>query len=110
MEEIGVELYKDDEFWTNDGHQLGRAHHLSHRLQDVDPVLQLYATYVHVVSMDIGDDYYVPTEYIAGRSEDGRVTLTVSMGEVQDLTWTRVPDFIIRGEAHDEALPEKRIS
>jgi hypothetical protein len=50
---------------------------------------------------------YVPLDFIAGRDPDGRVTLTVTMKQVEDRTWTRVPDFVVHGEARHEGLPEK---
>ena len=102
-----LQLYKFDEIWTRDGYLLGEAYNLCHRTQDIDPVLQLYATYLYVVSFDIGDDYYVPLDFIAGREPDGRVTLAVTMKQVQNRTWTRIPDFVARGQARHEALPEE---
>ena len=109
MEAVALQqqLYKFDEIWTRDGYLLGEAHHLCHRTQDIDPVLLLYPTYLYVVSFDIGDDYYVPLDFVAGRDPDGRVTLAVTMKQIQDRTWTRTPDFVARGQARHEALPEE---
>lgn len=101
-------LKESDEIWTKDGEHLGQAHRLYHRSEGIDPDLQLYASYLYVVSFGSGDDYYVPTDFIDGREDDtDRVILTVPMQEVLDQTWSREPDFIARGKAVTEALPNE---
>lgn len=102
---MSVDIKKSEEIWTSDHRKLGQAHRLFHRQKDVNPELKLYATYLYVVSFEMGDDFYIPIEYINGREENGRLLLNVSMNKVQDLTWTRLPDFIAKGEAKAEDLP-----
>ena len=97
---------KFDEFVTRDEIVLGEAHRVYHRTGEVDPELMLYASYVHVVSLATGDDYYVPTDFIVGRDPaTGVIRLSVTMKQVEALTWTRIPDFVAHGQAREEALP-----
>lgn len=102
---MSIDVKRGEEVWTSDGNRLGTARRLHHRQEEIDPELELYATYLHVVSFDLGDDFYVPTDYIDGRDENGRVLITESMQKVQDHTWTRLPDFIAQGEDEEEELP-----
>lgn len=101
-----LKLKKSDEIWTKDDQYLGQAHHLNHRTKDVNPKLQLYGSYLYVVAFDMGDDFHIPTDFIEGRDpETDRVKLKVTMKEVMKRTWTRLPDFIVHGEAELEELP-----
>lgn len=106
---MALALTRLDEVWTRDGQRLGQARLLYHRTaaaEPADPDLKLYPTYLYVVSLEIGDDYYIPTEFIAGHDPvSKRVTLTAPMADVLEETWTRIPDFVARGEAREEALP-----
>lgn len=97
-------LRKSDEVWTEDGQKLGHPHRLYHRISSIDPALGYYASYLRVMSYDMGDDFYVPTDFIAGRA-DGQVRLSVSMKRVLQETWDRLPDFIPQGQASTEEIP-----
>ncbi|HEX6386481.1 MAG TPA: hypothetical protein VF177_17555 [Anaerolineae bacterium] len=105
-----VELKRLDEVWTKDGERLGQARLLYHRTaaaEPADPDLKLYPAYLYVVSLEVGDDYYVPTLFIAGRDPGtNRVMLTATMADVMEETWSRMPDFVAHGQAREEALPE----
>ena len=107
---MAVEVTQSDQVCTREGYPLGQAHSLYHRTpaaEPADPELKLYPTYLYVVSLDIGDDYYIPTDFIGGRDpESNRVTLTATMADVMDETWSRIPDFVARGQAHEEILPD----
>jgi hypothetical protein len=60
------------------------------------------------VSFELGDDFYVPTDFVAGRDpQTGHITLTVTEKKVANKTWTRLPDFILHGEARQEELAER---
>ncbi len=105
---LTMNIYKYHPIYTQDGIRLGEAHCLYHRTKDIRPEWQLYASYVHVVSLEMGDDFFVPTAFIAGPDpETGKMVLTVPMHEVERQTWTRLPDFIWRREAKEEMLPER---
>lgn len=100
-----MEIHKLDEVWTADSQKLGVAHHLYHNLGEVNPDLQLYASYLEVESFDFGDDYYLPTDFITGRDPaTGRVHLDVTLKQVMEATWFRRPDCIVRGQARQEEL------
>ncbi|MCA9992837.1 MAG: hypothetical protein H6666_12210 [Ardenticatenaceae bacterium] len=95
-----------DEVWTSDGQRLGVAHHYYERPDEAQPDLLFYAAYVEVENFDLGMTYYIPTDFFAERGESsGRVTLTVPMKTVLNRTWTRRPEFVIRGLAQEQELP-----
>jgi hypothetical protein len=99
------EIKKLDEVWTADGKRLGVARTLFHRQGDADPALKLYRSYLGVTSFDYGDDYYVPTDFIAAYDGDqGRVTLSVTLQKVQEYTWSRLPGFVASGMSQREEL------
>jgi len=98
-------IRKFDQVYTKDNRHLGVAHRLYHRLNDVRPEWEYYATYMLVESFKLGDDFYVPTDFVAGRNpQTGHIMLTVTENKVETNTWTRQPDFILRGEAGLEEL------
>jgi len=104
---MGIEIKKADEVWTADGKRLGIARELYHRTDDVNPALGLYATYLEVEDFDFGENFYVPTEFIADRqAETGRIDLSKKRDEALQLTWSRLPDFIAKGHYRKEPLPE----
>jgi hypothetical protein len=103
---MGIEIRKLDEVWTADGKRLGIAQHLFHRIDDANPALQLYASYLGVEDLDLGKEFYVPLDFVAGRqAETGRIDLTKKFGEAMQLTWYRMPAFIAQGEYRREELP-----
>lgn len=102
---MSIDIKRGEEVWTSDGDRLGTVRRLHHRQEEINPELELYATYLHVVSFDLGDDFYVPTDYIDGRDKNGRILLTESMQKIQDRTWTRLPDFVAQGKDKEEELP-----
>ena len=101
-----LNLKEKDEIWSKDGHRLGLANYVYHRTKDVNPQLELYERYLYVFSFDVGDDYYVPMDFITGDKEHGRFTLTVTMDEAMAKGWSRLPDFILKGESVKEELPK----
>ncbi|MEW5985555.1 MAG: hypothetical protein AB1791_02880, partial [Chloroflexota bacterium] len=85
-----MEIHKLDEVWTADQKKLGVAHHLHHALGEVNPDLKLYASYLEVESFELGDDYFIPTDFIAGRDPaGGRVNLDATLKKVLEETWVR---------------------
>ena len=98
-----LKLKKLMDVWTKDGKHLGQAEHLFHRTEEIKPEWGFYPHYLYVFSFDVGDDYYVPTDFIA--ETNGKVTLSVTMDEVMEKTWTRLPNFIMEGKAEKEDLP-----
>lgn len=101
-------IKKFDEVWTEDDKKLGLAQEMFHRLDEVNPELLYYASYLEVESFEYGATYFVPTDFIAPREpESERVTLTVTLKDVMEQTWFAMPDFIAHSNARKEGLVEK---
>lgn len=98
-----------DEVWTSDGDKLGVAHSWYYRPDgEVHPGDRLYAAYLGVNNFELGDDFYVPDVYIAGREEEsGRVLLAVTSRQIANLTWNRKPNFIAHQRGRAARLPAK---
>ena len=98
-----------DEIWTADGFKLGVARRLHYRPEEeVNPDEQLYAAYLEVENFELGDDYYVPIAFIAGRDEStDRILLAVSMRKVMQHTWSRAPEFVAKCLGRAEPLPRE---
>jgi hypothetical protein len=97
-----------EEIWTADGKKLGVAKYLHYRLEGVDPELELYATYLEVEDFEYGTEYFVPTDFLAGRNTNQeRVSLTTSLQQVLENTWTRRPDFLLHKAGRTEPLPRQ---
>lgn len=104
-----LNLKAKDEIWSKDGQRLGLADHIYHRTdtENVDPELELYASYLHVFSTEIGDDYYVPLEFIYADEANGRFAIDLTMEEAMAKGWSRLPDFVAKGQATKEELPNE---
>ena len=101
-----TEIYKRDEVWTADEQRLGIALQLFHRIEESNPALQLYASYLKVEDYDYGEIFYVPTDFVAERQvETGRILLSKKRDDAMRLTWFRMPDFVAQGQSRKEALP-----
>jgi hypothetical protein len=91
---------------TDDAARVGLAQALFYRARLVNPALRLYGVYLQVKNFATGSDYYIPTDFIAGRDPaSGIIRLTVPFRVVMDETWFRMPQFVLQGEARREALP-----
>ena len=101
---IDLSITKLEEVWTADNHKLGQSVHLYHRLTEINPLLELYASYLEVCDLEVGDNYFVPTDYIGRDSKDGRLNLTVTLKDVMERTWTRMPDFVMSQAGRREEL------
>lgn len=95
-----------DEVWTSDNYKLGVARALHYRRpEDVNPEEQLYAVYLEVVSYELGDDLFIPTEFLAEREETNkRVTVEVPLKVVMQRTWWRAPEFAANGLGREVRL------
>ena len=106
MENSTLTIKKHAEIWTKDGQRLGEATHVYHRLEDVNPAELHYAAYLEIFSFEIGEHYFIPTDFIAGYdAANGRLTLSSSRKTIEDRTWHRMPGFIAMGKARKEDLP-----
>jgi hypothetical protein len=84
-----------DEVWSSDDVKLGLARALHYRPpQDVSPGEQLYAAYLEVVNFELGDDLFIPTDFLDPRDEDtGRIYVKFPMKTIMQRTWWRAPEF-----------------
>ncbi len=100
-----MDIRMNDRVVSTDSTYIGRARQLFQRdPAETDPLLQLYGSYLLVESLEYGDDYFIPTDFIAGHDADGQLVLKVSMRQVMEATWTREPGFVAHGRATSLAL------
>jgi hypothetical protein len=105
-ENMALKLKEQSEVWSKDGHRLGQAKHIFHRTEGVDPQLELYSQYLYVFSFDLGDDYYIPLDFIEEDEKHGRFTLNLTMDEAMAKGWSRIPDFVVQGQSTREELSD----
>jgi hypothetical protein len=102
-----LKINKLDEVWTADGKKLGLAQRLFHRLDDINPDLQLYASYLVVENYEYGEVFYIPTDFIVDSQEESeRLTLLVTRDRILQRTWFRMPNFVANDQARKESLSE----
>ncbi len=100
-------IEKLDEVWTADEQKLGLAQHLYFREEGIDPLLQLYESYIEVENYEFGEVFYVPFDFVISRSdEEARIHLSATFAEALSHTWARMPHFVALGEGRKEDLPE----
>lgn len=100
-------IKKLEEVWTADNQKLGLAHNLYHRQENINPELQLYASYLAVKDYDLGLNFFIPTDFIQDRDmESGKTILSTTKKQVMKRTWFRMPDFIAQGKAQKESLAD----
>lgn len=100
-------IKRRDRVVTTDGYQLGLARNLHYRPEaDVNVEEQLYPIYLEVENFELGDDFFVPLEYIVGRDpETGEISVDVTMKKVLQYTWSRMPEFVALMRGRKEPLP-----
>ena len=102
-----LNVNKLDEVWTADGKKLGLAQQLFHRLDEINPCVQLYATYLVVENYEFGEVFYVPTDFIAEPQEESQqLTLLLTRDQILQRTWFRMPNFVASDQARKESLGE----
>jgi hypothetical protein len=97
----------NDEVRTRDGFKLGYARRWHFRPdEDVDPEVLLFAAYLQVENFELGDTFFVPDVYVVGQDDHGDfVLIDATMKQVEQWTWTRMPDFMIRNQGREVLLP-----
>ncbi|MFW6068192.1 MAG: hypothetical protein ACOC9E_01275 [Chloroflexota bacterium] len=95
-----------DEVWSSDNFKLGVARAIHYRPpEEVNPEEQLYAAYLEVVSYELGDDLFVPAEFLGEReASNSRLTLKVPLKVVMKRTWWRAPEFVAKGLGREVRL------
>ena len=102
-------VHKNDKVQTVDGRYVGTAFSLHHRQEDIDPELELYAVYLKTWNEQMGDWFFIPTNFIQGVDPKERmVTLSVDFATVKKETWNRLPDFIARAQDLEVELANHR--
>ena len=102
-----LNINKLDEVWTADEKKLGLAQNIFHRLEDINPDLQLYATYLVVENYEFGEVFYVPTDFISEPQEESqRLILSLTRDQILNRTWFRMPNFVASDQARKESLGE----
>lgn len=99
---MDVPVQQHDAVYTADGEHLGNVVRVYTRPddQEVNPKLKLFKHYMLLANEDFGDDFYVPTFYIAQRDDKAkRIDLTLKFKQVQQETLSRRPQFIALGQA-----------
>ena len=101
-------LKKYSEIFTDDGERIGVALRFVHRpIEDVDPMVRLYRTYLVVQSILLGGPAYIPTIYVAAYDPAAnRVNLAVNLNTLEEELWNREPDFVAYGRGVYEELAE----
>lgn len=100
-------MKRRDRVVTADGFLLGLARNLHHRPEsEVNVEEQLYPVYLMVENFELGDDFFVPLEYLEDRDpETGDVYVDATMKEVLQYTWSRMPEFVALMRGRKEPLP-----
>lgn len=100
-------IKRQDRVVTADGYLLGLARNLHHRPEvDVNADDQLYSVYLEVDNFELGDDFFVPLEFILDRDPETRtINLDATMKEALQLTWSRMPEFVALMRGRKELLP-----
>ena len=101
-------LKKYTEIFTEDDERIGVALRFVHRpVEDVDPMVRLYRTYLVVQSILLGGPAYIPTVYVAGYDPAAnRLNLAVNLNTLEEELWNREPDFVAYGRGVYEELAE----
>jgi hypothetical protein len=100
------ELKKGADVVTADGVFLGKAVRLYHRVDEIDPELKLYAAYLGISNLKMGNQIFIPVDFIADYDpQNAQVTLTVSKSAAMSETWDREPTFIAGRRDTVENLP-----
>ena len=95
-----IAIKKGTPVTTADGQHLGEAVRLYERQDGANPALKLYAAYLKVRSPELGDQYYVPLEFVAEIDAiSGEVNLTLTERQVEAATLSRLPQFVAAGLA-----------
>lgn len=95
-------LAKYTPVYTSDSQHIGNALRIRHRTEDVNPDLKLYAAYLEVASLELGNNSFIPVDFIS--HIDSNVVLSVSLQTVNNETWNRAPSFIAGGHDRIEEL------
>lgn len=100
------DIKKYMQVWTSDGEHIGDAISLYQRRDNINPQQKYYAAYLETFSFEIGEHYYIPTDFLeTAKLENGRLTLSLNRDQVEKNIWHRMPMFIAQNQADKVELP-----
>lgn len=101
---MSVDINHHDSVITTDGKTLGVAQRIYRTIED-DPIeTTMYNEHLKVVSMQTGENFYIPLEFVGGRSA-GNVPLSLSYRQVLNNAFDHTPRYIAYSVGTKEALP-----
>lgn len=91
--------------WTADEHNIGETMRLHHRQEGVNPDLKFYGCYLELSSIELGGDAYIPIDFIHDYDPaDNKLTLAVTLKEINKEAWNQTPLFVAHNKATVELL------
>ncbi len=101
-------LKKFTQVKTADGEAIGVTLRFVHRpIEDVNPDLRLYRSYLVIQSIMLGGPAFIPTVYVGEYDPvKNHLTLEANLETLEDELWNREPDFVAHGLGVYEELAE----
>lgn len=85
-------ILQDTPVLTKDNVLLGQTHAYHRRVEQGKPAVSLYPLYLMIVNLTVGDDFYIPTDFIDDeKSTDDKIWLTLTEKEIEVKQYTRMP-------------------
>ncbi len=104
-----INFKKYDQVVTADDVLLGALLRIHHRQEEINPLLELYASYMEIWSIAYSSHFYVPTDFIDEYDEKADIVyLIATLDEVFEETWDRIPNFIAGRKSKREELPGQK--
>jgi len=97
-------MHKNMPVYTEDDVLLGELLRIIHRLENIDPDLALYESYLVIWDVHSGQRVYVPINFVDTEQPD-KVTLFIDLDEIQEDYWGRIPPFVAGRRYRAEELP-----
>lgn len=78
-------VWQDTAVITKDKYLLGQTHAFFNRVPSGKPHYGPYPTYLVVKNFTIGDDFYIPTEFVdVERSSEQEIWLSITDGDIRE--------------------------
>ena len=87
---------------------MGQAIRLHHRTHDINPEMNLYASYLETFSIQLGGSNFIPTDFIEEVDPvENKIWLSVDFTVFKRETWDRTPTFIAHRTNKIEELSQE---
>ncbi len=97
-------FHRFDKLYTADNVCLGDLIALYRRQSEAEPALKLYGEYIKVFDFTSGGSFFIPVDFVAAHDPTRReVRLSLTLRQVQNETFDRMPTFVASGQA--DTLP-----